>query len=114
MSMKRDALRALHDDPVGRLRREAEEKRSKSPRVKAFLRHREEDRALGQGHHKESLELADKHRRARNAENEVSRPKPAGAEEKREQELKSMRAKHGKEDWDLSQRHERELNQIKD
>lgn len=106
--------KAVYDDPVSKLKAAAAEARNKSPRAKINTRHTDEVRALGQEHHKESLELADKHRRARNAENEVSRPKPAGAEEKREQELKSMRAKHGKENWELSQRHDRELNQIKD
>jgi hypothetical protein len=114
MSFKQDALRALHDDPVGRLRREAEEKRSKGPRVQAMLRHREEDRALGQDHRRESMALQSKHISRRAAEYAVDGPRPPRFEEKMQAENSALNARHGRERAALRERHEREMKTIKD
>jgi hypothetical protein len=108
-TLNRKAWSAIHDDPVAKLKAQAAEAHSKSPHAKAMQRHTEERRALGQDHRKEGLELESKHRLARNAENEISRPKPAMAEENREKESKALFAKQDRERSALRQHHEREL-----
>jgi hypothetical protein len=114
MSLKRDAMRAIHDDPVRKLREKAEEERSKGPRVKAFLRHREEDHTLSQKHREESLKLNSKHRLARAAEYQIDRPRPLRFEENMDAENSALNERHAKERGALGQRHEKEMSEIKD
>jgi hypothetical protein len=112
MELKQRMGRAIHDNPIERIRAAAERERNNSPHAKARERQAGEVRELQQKHVAESRKLADNHLVKRGKVDSLSRPRPFRFDEGLKSERDELTKRQHKEMADLRAKHERELAKL--
>jgi hypothetical protein len=112
MNLKHELGKALHDDPIAKLRAADQERRRNSPKAKLLERHDAEMRELQQRHARQGNELANDHAIKRGREAMLSTPKPYRFEEKLRSERDALRGKQTKEREALINKHDREHDRL--
>jgi hypothetical protein len=104
---------ALHDNPMTKLRADAEAARRNSPKAKLLEMQRDELHKLRQEIVVEGRKLAHEHVLARGKIDMLSRPKPFGFDEDQKRETDELNKRHSAKLKALEDKHDRELRAVK-